>query len=59
MSDTWHYHVIEIIPRMLGPSVSERLEEELNRLGAQGWELVSVIPVTAFDQVRAVLKRRA
>ncbi|MDI9240532.1 DUF4177 domain-containing protein [Lysobacter sp. LF1] len=55
----WTYQVIEIVPRMLGPAVSERLQEELDRLGAEGWELVSVIPVTPFDHLRAVLKRPA
>lgn len=55
----WTYQVIEIVPRMLGPAVSERLQEELDRLGAEGWELVSVMPVTPFDHLRAVLKRPA
>jgi hypothetical protein len=53
----WTYQVVEIVPRMLGPAVSERLQEELDRLGADGWELVSVMPVTPFDHLRAVLKR--
>ncbi|HZX76565.1 DUF4177 domain-containing protein [Lysobacter sp.] len=55
----WTYQVVEIVPRMLGPAVSERLQEELDRLGAEGWELVSVMPVTPFDHLRAVLKRPA
>ena len=55
----WTYHVVEIVPHMLGPSTSERLQQELNRLGEDGWELVSVMPVTPFDHLRAVLKRPA
>ncbi|WP_320415179.1 DUF4177 domain-containing protein [Lysobacter changpingensis] len=55
----WTYQVLEIVPRMIGPAVSERLQEELNRLGEEGWELVSVMPITPFDHLRAVLKRPA
>ncbi|MBF6023680.1 DUF4177 domain-containing protein [Lysobacter niastensis] len=59
MSQHWTYHVLEITPSMLGASVSERLTEALNRLGAEGWELVSVMAVTPFDHLRAVLKKPA
>ncbi len=55
----WTYQVVEIVPHMLGPAVSERLQTELDRLGAEGWELVSVMLVTPFDHLRAVLKRPA
>ena len=57
MSQPWTYHVVEITPSMLGPSVTERLTETLNLLGAEGWELVSVVPITPFDHLRAVLKK--
>ncbi|RPE77113.1 DUF4177 domain-containing protein [Vulcaniibacterium tengchongense] len=53
----WRYRVFEILPSMLGPPVSERLQDELDRLGADGWELVSVMPVTPFDQLRVVMKK--
>ncbi len=59
MNQRWTYEVVEIVPRMLGPAVSERLQDELNRLGAEGWELVSVMAVTPFDHLRAVLKKPA
>lgn len=53
----WSYEVLELTPNMLGPSMVEKLAEELNRLGRQGWELVSMTQVTPFDHVRLVLKK--
>lgn len=44
MSDErWTYQVVEITPSFfrLGGKAA-RIQEELNRLGAQGWELVAV-----------------
>lgn len=38
----WKYQVSEIAPQLLGSSVSERIREELDKLGPQGWELVAV-----------------
>ena len=53
----WTYEVVELSPNMLGPSMTERLREELDRLGRQGWELVSANQVNPFDQVRLILKK--
>ncbi|KGM52485.1 hypothetical protein N792_05295 [Lysobacter concretionis Ko07 = DSM 16239] len=59
MSNRWSYQVLELTPSMLGPSMSEQLSDELNRLGEQGWELVSMTQITPFDHVRLVLKKEA
>ncbi|MGV8941220.1 MAG: DUF4177 domain-containing protein [Lysobacter sp.] len=59
MSDRWTYKVVDISPSMLGPSMSEKLSDELNRLGKQGWELVSVNQISPFDQVRLILKKES
>ncbi|MFC3551147.1 DUF4177 domain-containing protein [Lysobacter cavernae] len=59
MNRHWTYQIFEITPSMLGPPVSERLQDELDRRGADGWELVGVMPVTPFDQVRVVMKKEA
>ena len=43
MSHTqWNYLVSEIGIQLFGPSVTERIREELGKRGAQGWELVTV-----------------
>lgn len=57
MSTRWIYEVVEMNPNMLGPSMTERLQEELNRLGQDGWELVAANQINPFDQVRLILKR--
>jgi len=59
MSSRWIYEVVELSPNMLGPSMAERLREELDRLGRDGWELVSATQVNPFDQVRLILKKEA
>lgn len=39
----WSCKVMLIRPRgLLRPVTAERIQDELNRAGAQGWELVSV-----------------
>ena len=57
MSDRWTYKVVGVSPSMLGPTMSEKLSDELNRLGKQGWELVSVNQTSPFDHVRLILKK--
>ncbi|HUH90202.1 MAG TPA: DUF4177 domain-containing protein [Lysobacter sp.] len=59
MSDRWSYKVVDMTPNILGPSMSEKLSEELNRLGKQGWELVSMTQTNPFDHVRLVLKKES
>ena len=59
MSEPRRYPELELKPSMLGPSMSEQLSDELNRLGEQGWELVSMTQITPFDHVRLILKKEA
>lgn len=57
MSDRWSYKVLELKPKLFGGSMTTRLEEELNRLGKQGWELVSTTHSQSFEPIRCVLKK--
>lgn len=59
MSTRWSYQVSEIKVQMFGRSVTERVQEELTKLGQQGWELVSMSHAEAMDAVRLVLKKPA
>ena len=43
MSKRWTYQVIEVKPGLMGGLKHEELQNELNRQGAQGWELVNII----------------
>lgn len=57
MSKRWTYQVIEIKPKLLSGLDAETLQNELNRLGAQGWELVNVIVPAPMAAVQAVFKK--
>lgn len=57
MSTRWTYHVVEIKLQLFGKSFTERTQEELVRLGNQGWELVNAVQSEAADSIRLFLKR--
>lgn len=59
MSTRWNYHVVEIKFQLFGKPMTDRAQEELNRLGAQGWELVSSVQSNSADSIRLFLKRPA
>jgi hypothetical protein len=59
MSTRWNYHVAEVKMQLFGRSMTDRVQEELTRLGLQGWELVSAAQSEAADSVRLFLKKPA
>jgi len=60
MNDTrWQYRVIEYKPSMMGRIMTDDLQGELDKLGLQGWELVSLTPTMPLNHLVAVLKRGA
>jgi hypothetical protein len=59
MSTRWSYQVTEIKLQMFGKSMTERAQEELSRLGQQGWELVNAAHSEAADSIRLFLKKPA
>lgn len=57
MSARWQYKVIEIPMKLFGSKMAELAQAELDKLGPQGWELVSVVQSQAADALRLFLKR--
>jgi hypothetical protein len=58
-SSRWQYKVVEIPFRMFGGKLTDRVQGELDKLGPQGWELVSVVQASPADTLRMYLKREA
>ena len=59
-NERWTYQILEMMPTFFrGRVPAAQMQDELNRLGAQGWELVSVARtgVRATGVVQLYLKR--
>ena len=59
MSKRWSYQGVEVKPTLLGGLKAEEVQAELNRQGANGWELVTVIVPAPVAGVELVFKREA
>ena len=61
MSGRWQHKVVELKPKMFGGKTTERAQAELDKLGAQGWELVAVAQQghSAMDSFRMFFKKEA
>jgi hypothetical protein len=57
MTRRWTYQVIEIKPGWTGRFKPEVVQNELNRLGLQGWELVSFATPKPMGPAIAVLRK--
>ncbi len=55
-NDRYVYQVVEIKPGIWGLK-SQRISDELNRLGAQGWELVTALQPNGVSSLRLFLKK--
>lgn len=45
MTTRWSYKVVEVKSNVFGQMKTANIQESLAQLGAQGWELVSVVQV--------------
>lgn len=57
MSGRWQYKVVELSYKMFGGKLTGRAQAELDKLGQQGWELVSVVQSHYADALRMFLKK--
>jgi hypothetical protein len=59
MSTRWLYKVADVPLKLFAGKLTNRIQAELDRLGGQGWELVSVTHASSADVVRLYLKKAA
>jgi len=57
VSTRWSYKVVEVSFSLFGSKLSEKIQAELDKFGAQGWELVAVNQTSAADVVRLYFKK--
>lgn len=57
MSERWEYKVIDVTPQIAGRP-GEKVEETLNQMGGEGWELVAALRASLLEPTRLYLKRR-
>lgn len=56
-NDRWTYQVVEIKPGFWGGHKREQIQERLNQLGMQGWELVNAVQANPLHPIRLFLKK--
>jgi len=52
----WSHQIVEVKPRFLGAN-RESVQAELDRMGNQGWELVSATQGQKFQPIMLYFKR--
>ena len=59
MSRRWQHKVVEIKYQLFGGKTHEHLQAELDKMGAQGWELVAVVQQgpMGMDSTRLFFKK--
>ena len=57
-ANRWKYEIVNIKPGWSAAKQREKLKQSLDEMGAKGWELVSMPPVTsALAELVLVFKR--
>lgn len=56
-SNRWSYQVVEVKPKLFGGSIRDAVQDQLTRLGLQGWELVCAVQPHHFSPLQLYLKK--
>ncbi len=59
MSQRWTHKVIEVPYKLFAGKVTDRMQQELDKMGAQGWELVSAVYNETDFAMRLFFKKPA
>ena len=57
MSTRWSHKVVEVSFSLFGSKLSEKIQSELDKFGALGWQLVAVNQSSPADVVRIYFKK--
>lgn len=53
----WQYKVVELPLKLFAGRLTDRAQAELDKLGPQGWELVSTVQSNSADALRMFFKK--
>jgi len=59
MNHRWNHKVIEVPVRMFAGKLTDRMQQELDKMSMQGWELVSTLFIEHEISVRLFFKKPA
>ena len=59
MNPRWSHKVIEVPYEMLAGKLTDRIQQELDKMSTQGWELVSTLFIEHEVSVRLFFKKPA
>ncbi len=57
MATRWSHKVVEVSFSLFGSKLAEKIQAELDKYGALGWELVAVNQSSPADAVRLYFKK--
>lgn len=57
MTERYRYQIIDFVPDLTS-APGRKLEELLNQVGAEGWELVTALRDSRMEPTRLFLKKR-